>query len=218
MSLDIDKPKRGRPRVCRAYPNTGKHKFDQIQTERCQNGQWQNVCACGEMTDDQVWGEVVAEEPAALTGREINLDDKLDVDLIVDALFDNNLNWTEAILQVGAAVDAKQARALAEDWSIDKRLTAAIELYVKSLSDPTMGYALLIHHTRKASSDPKATGAVKATAMNVQKSAFVTEKSEQHFSGPMLIQGLEEGLKRMMGGSDTPADEPETTSPTKLVQ
>lgn len=225
MSDDILSPpsvKRGRPRKCPAYPAHGKHKFTQVKTERCQNGQWQNVCACGEMADDVVYGEAIVQPPSTTVSpsyREISLDDKNDVDCIVDALFDSNLDWTNAILKL-LPVDPKEARTLADEWSQDKRVIAAVDAYVESMAASNKKrYALLTHHCWKAIQNSDETGAVRATAMNILKSAHVTEKSEQQFIGPMLIQGLKEGLERMMSGDDKPSeDAPEEELPTKLVQ
>ena len=224
MNDDILSPpsgRRGRPKKCYAYPSHGKHKFAQVKTERCQNGQWQNVCACGEMADDVVYGEAIAvvAPVGQPTYREISLEDKNDVDSIVDALFDSNLDWTSAILKL-LPIDPKDARSLADEWSQDKRVTAAVDAYVESMAASNKKrYALLTHHCWKAVKNSDETGAVRATAMNILKSAHVTEKSEQQFSGPMLVQGLEEGLKRMMGGDNRPSDDSaEEELPTKLVQ
>ena len=217
MSVDIDPKRRGgRPSKCRAYPSSGKHKFDPVQTDKCQQGQWQNVCACGEMTDDQVWGEpvVVDAKPTLLDDRSLNLDDKLDIDLLVDALFDNNLDWTTAILNLGVTKEPKQARQLAEDWSLDKRVTAAIEKYVDSMAAGNkQRYALLTHHCWKAVQDKDETGAVRATAMNILKSAHVTEKTEHeehkkvYFEKSEVLRDIVSGIT---GEEDAPAADPLT--------
>lgn len=162
--------------------------------------QWQLVCACGQLASDEVYGHRDPNEEGESTeNRVIDLDQPADLAAVVEALFDNNLDWPTAVRSLQPHYMEKRSYEIAAEWSEDPRVQAAVDSYVKRLSNDTLQRTWLQHLTQKLSTDSSQTGAVRATALNIQKAILVTEKSEEHRTGVFRVEGLEKGMRKMLG-------------------
>ena len=180
------------------------HTFVKMRTPACvEDWQFQYQCsdvACGKLKDDILYGVPPAhvanaaakEASLKATEQAIDLGEPSDVARIVDALFDNHLDWAGTVTTLFPTMRPKEAFALAGEWQADERVTKAIEAYVKSLqsSNPLM-LAYLMHISKKYAAGEEA-GAVKATAMNVLKSALVTEKSQRDDTSVIRVVGMDD--------------------------
>jgi len=194
-------------RVCPAYPlKDSKHQWEQTHTPACREPwQWQNVCACGDVRDEGIYGvPPTPEEKAPVLESDINLDRPADVEKLVDALFDSGLNWTQAAARLGSREAFEQGQV----WAGDERVTKAVGDYIRSMSTSNpVRQTLLLHHAEKYMVDKAETGAVRATAMNILKAARITEKSEQAQQQHIKITGLGDYLSGI-GITDVPLPAP----------
>lgn len=190
---------------------TGKHKWEQVFTADCRfEWQFQMVCACGVLKDSRIFGipptpkaakEAIRTEPVdePKEGSLFSPGSAPDIARLIETLFDHNLDWAATVRTLRPDASPEQVFSLAEEWSALSSVTEAITKYTKSLLNQEQRAALLLHHAQKLSVDDAQTGAVRATCLNILKSAHIVEKSEQSQNGVMRIEGLEKGIRRMLG-------------------
>ena len=183
----------------------GRHAFTQAWTPECtEPWQFQMVCLCKAKKSDEVYGIAPKEVAQSLASpaqpaQEFSLDNPSDVTRLVVALFDASLDWPATVRTLLPSLTEGEVFTRAAELQADERVTSAIDSYVASLTHEKLRYALLLHLAEKLSRDANVSGAVQSTALNILKSARIVEKSEHQQHGTMRIEGLEKGIRRMLG-------------------
>ena len=197
--------------ICPAHADS-KHKWQERWTPECQHPwQWQVVCGCGAKKSEECFGVAPAEQALAATTdplvvqQPFSLDSPADLTRTVQALFDANLSWSEAIRTLFPSLPEPEIFSRAQEFESDPRVQAAISAYIKSLTNNDTRYALLLHMSEKMAADDTLSGAVRSTALNVLKAARVVERTEQAQTARIQISDLSSILKGI--GAELPTQE-----------
>ena len=142
---------------------------------------------------------------------DFNISDPSSLAEFVDALFDSNLDYALAVKRLCPSLSRAAAHKRGKELREDERVTTAIGEYVKAISTSNPQRSALLLHKAWKLADNADTGAVKATALNILGKAHITERSERHTSGEVLVvDGLDKGLKRLGILEEDEPDEKET--------
>jgi len=187
------KPKPPSRNWCPSHPIDHNHRWSEVRTGACKEAwQFQNVCSCGFLDSDEVFGiPPPTDEPATRQrSTPFSLDNPSDVTLLVQRLFDENMDWARTVMSLLPAISAAETQKFIDETVNDERITRAIDVYVKNLAQTSeLNLALLVHHCRKAIINLDEKGAVRATALNVLKAQQVTERSQQDMTQVIQIVG-----------------------------